>query len=113
MGTMTSRRASLSIILLIVGLVNTTNGGAAAGAAPTQNASFVLDWYPNSDHGGLFTAVSRGYFRRNHIDATVHVPSDTTAQIQLVAAGKADFGITYETDLLAARAHHVPVRSVM
>jgi putative hydroxymethylpyrimidine transport system substrate-binding protein len=44
---------------------------------------------------------------------TARVPSDTSAQIKLVAAGTADFGITYETDLLAARAHHIPVRSVM
>jgi putative hydroxymethylpyrimidine transport system substrate-binding protein len=41
------------------------------------------------------------------------VPSNTSAQIQLVAAGSADFGITYETDLLIARARHIPVRSVM
>jgi putative hydroxymethylpyrimidine transport system substrate-binding protein len=44
---------------------------------------------------------------------TAHVPSDTTAQIKLVATGNADFGISYETDLLAARVHHIPVRSVM
>jgi putative hydroxymethylpyrimidine transport system substrate-binding protein len=82
-------------------------------ATAMQSASFVLDWYPNSDHGGLFTAMARGYFRRNHIAAVAHVPSDTSAQIRLVAAGKADFGFSYETDLLAARVHHVPVQSVM
>jgi putative hydroxymethylpyrimidine transport system substrate-binding protein len=57
--------------------------------------------------------MSRGYFQRNRIAATAHVPSDTSAQIRLVAAGKADFGFSYETDLLAARAHHIPVQSVM
>jgi putative hydroxymethylpyrimidine transport system substrate-binding protein len=87
---------------------------AAARPTPaTQNASLVLDWYPNSDHGGLFTAIRQGYFRQNHINLSAYVPSDTTAQIKLVAAGRADFGISYETDLLAARAHDIPVRSVM
>lgn len=78
-----------------------------------QKASLVLDWYPNSDHGGLFTAVQRGFLRQNGIDLSAYVPSDTTAQIKLVAAGRADFGVSYETDLLAARVHHIPVQSVM
>lgn len=79
----------------------------------TQSASLVLDWYPNSDHGGLYAAIQKGFFRRDHIDITPYTPSDTSAQIKLVASGRADFGITYETDLLAARAQHIPVRSVM
>lgn len=80
---------------------------------PMQAASLVLDWYPNSDHGGLYVAMQRGYFRAHHVALKAYVPSDTSAQIPLVAAGRADFGISYETDLLAARARHIPVRSVM
>jgi putative hydroxymethylpyrimidine transport system substrate-binding protein len=79
-----------------------------------QRASLVLDWYPNSDHAGIYTAISRGYLLRHGVNlGQPHVPSDSTAQIKLVAAGKADFGITYEPDLLAARARHIPVESVM
>lgn len=87
--------------------------GCGSSTSTMQNASMVLDWYPNSDHGGLFTAIRQGYFSRRHITMTAHVPSDTSAQIKLVAAGHADFGISYETDLLAARAQGIPVRSVM
>jgi putative hydroxymethylpyrimidine transport system substrate-binding protein len=79
----------------------------------TQPASLMLDWVPNSDHGGIYTAIQQGIFRRHGIAATVRVPSANTAQIQLVAAGKVDFGVTYETDLLNARAQHIPVQSVM
>jgi putative hydroxymethylpyrimidine transport system substrate-binding protein len=79
-----------------------------------QHASLVLDWYPNSDHAGLYTAIARGFLRRRGVDlGKPHVPSDSTAQIKLVAAGSADFGITYEPDLLAARAEHIPVQAVM
>lgn len=82
-------------------------------SASIQHASLVLDWYPNSDHGGIFTAITRGFFKQHNIDLTAHVPSDTSAQIKLVAAGQADFGVTYETDLLAAQLQHIPVKSVM
>ena len=109
---------SLSVLcsLLISGFGGASTQAAVAAskpAVPVQNASLVLDWYPNSDHGGLYTAIARGFFRQHHIAMSAHVPSDTSAQIQLVAAGRADFGITYEADLLAARAKHIPVRSVM
>jgi putative hydroxymethylpyrimidine transport system substrate-binding protein len=87
--------------------------GSVSHAPAVQAASIVLDWYPNSDHGGLYTAMQRGYFARRGVIVTPRVPSDTSAQIRLVAAGKAAFGFSYETDLLAARAHGVPVQSVM
>jgi ABC-type nitrate/sulfonate/bicarbonate transport system substrate-binding protein len=87
--------------------------GSVSGAPAVQAASIVLDWYPNSDHGGLYTAMQRGYFAKRGVTVTPRVPSDTSAQIRLVAAGRAAFGFSYETDLLAARAHHVPVQSVM
>lgn len=103
-------------VLCLVGTVWFPASGKAAetGATPSlQNVSLVLDWYPNSDHAGIYTAAREGIFRRNHLAVNVHVPADTSAQIPLVAAGHADFGISYETDLLAARARHLPVQSVM
>ncbi len=107
--------AATLLALIASGCGSTTTAGPVkTGAArPTQNASLVLDWYPNSDHGGLFTAISKGIFRQHHIRMSAYVPSDTSAQIKLVAAGRTDFGISYETDLLAARARGIPVRSVM
>lgn len=102
--------ASLSALLVVLG---GCGSATPAAAPPTRPATIMLDWYPNSDHGGIYTAIARGVFKRHHISAIPRVPSSSTSQIQLVAAGKADFGISYETDLLAARARHIPVRSVM
>jgi putative hydroxymethylpyrimidine transport system substrate-binding protein len=86
---------------------------ATAAAPRTQSASLVLDWTLNSDHGGIEAAIQRGILRRAGINLHAYTPSDTSAQIPLVAAGRADFGVSYETDLLAARIQHIPVRSVM
>jgi len=90
-------------------------GALHASAAPPhqQSASLVLDWTLNSDHGGIEAAIRRGFLRRRGIDLRAYTPSDTTTQIPLVAAGRADFGISYEADLLAARIRHIPVQSVM
>jgi ABC-type nitrate/sulfonate/bicarbonate transport system substrate-binding protein len=117
---------SLSRSLAVAGVVLLVGGcgfsrGANARHAGALSPSFsrpipvtvVLDWYPNSDHGGLYTAIRRGFFTRNHIAASARTPSNSVSQIQLVAAGRAAFGISYETDVLAAKARGVPVKSVM
>jgi putative hydroxymethylpyrimidine transport system substrate-binding protein len=121
---MTKRTRRTALLLGVVALYLAGSGvgasaarsGAAASAGHARamdSASIVLDWYPNSDHGGLYTAMQRGYFAKRGVTVTPRVPSDTSAQIRLVAAGSAAFGFSYETDLLAARAHNVPVQSVM
>lgn len=105
---------SCCIILLLTLLSGCGGSAGTSFRHGVQHASLVLDWYPNADHVGIYTAMQRGYLRREGVDlGKPRVPSDSTAQIKLVAAGTADFGVTYETDLLAARAHHVPVRAVM
>ncbi len=110
-----ARTLAISIVvsLLLAGVIPRAVEAAPLTAAGAQNATLVLDWVVNSDHGGIFTAIQRGYLARKHVNLTVQVPSSSTAQIPLVAAGRADFAISYETDLLAARAAHIPVRSVM
>lgn len=82
-------------------------------AATVQRASIMLDWYPNSDHGGIYAAIRQGYFSHAGIAPEIEIPSSSTSQIALVGSGHADFGISYETDLLEARARGIPVRSVM
>ncbi|HEX6508220.1 MAG TPA: ABC transporter substrate-binding protein [Chloroflexota bacterium] len=118
-------RRDIRLVLLVAAVVIFGGCGSSTRAAKqagnlridrvpaVQAASLVLDWYPNSDHAGLYTAIQKGYFTQRGVTITARVPSDTSAQIRLVAAGRAEFGISYETDLLAARAHHIPVRSVM
>ncbi len=107
-------RALLPICTVLLLVIGCGTPAQSHTGAPAQRASLVLDWYPNSDHAGIYTAMARGYLRRHGVDlGKPRVPSDSTAQIKLVAAGTADFGITYETDLLAARAHRIPVQAVM
>lgn len=111
-------RSLLPIALLLAGcgsaqVPNPSGRPEGHPARSLQSASIMLDWLPNSDHGGIFTAIQRGYFRQNGIAPTVRVPSSSTSQISLVGSGHADFGISYEADLLAARAQHIPVQSVM
>ncbi len=65
--------------------------------------SFLLDYLPNVDHAGLYAAKARGDFRRAGLDVDVQTPSDPSAPLKLLAAGRADLAISYEPELLLAR----------
>jgi putative hydroxymethylpyrimidine transport system substrate-binding protein len=83
-----------------------------ARAADGEKVTVALDWYPNANHAGLFLAKQRGYFAAAGLQVDLYTPSDPTTVLQTVGAGKDTFGISYQTDVLLARAQGVPVVSV-
>lgn len=86
--------------------------GPVGGSPADDPVSVVLDWYPWSNHAGLFLAQQKGYFKNQKLKVTVNVPSSTDDVLKLVGTGHDDFGISYETDVLLAREQGIPVRSV-
>lgn len=77
-----------------------------------NTVSLALDWYPNSNHTGIFYAKDKGYFSDKNLEVEVYTPSDPTTILQTVAAGRDQFGISYQPDLLLARNEGVPVVAV-
>ena len=78
-----------------------------------DTVSVALDWYPNANHAGLYLAQERGYYAEEGLAPEFYTPSDPTTVLQTVGAGRDDFGISYQTDILLARAAGVPVVSVL
>jgi putative hydroxymethylpyrimidine transport system substrate-binding protein len=93
-------------------------GGSGSPAAADGNgralpqATLILDWFPNADHAGVYAAIDRGFFREAGIVVRPQVPSDTAAALKEVAQGKAPFAISYEPEVLLARAEGIPVVAV-
>ena len=89
---------------------------AAAGfrspARAAEAVSIALDWYPNANHAGLFWAQSEGLFQAAGLDVSLDTPADPTSVLQTVAAGRDTFGISYQPDVLLARAQEVPVLAI-
>jgi putative hydroxymethylpyrimidine transport system substrate-binding protein len=82
-------------------------------AQEPERISVALDWYPNANHAGLFLALERGYYAAEGLVPDFYTPSDPTTVLQTVGAGRDAFGISYQTDVLLARAAGVPVVSVL
>ncbi len=82
-------------------------------AQDLKKITLALDWYPNANHAGLFLAQERGYFADAGLEVELYTPSDPTVVLQTVAAGRDDYGISYQTDVLLARGEKLPVVSVV
>lgn len=74
--------------------------------------TLALDFYVNPDHAGIFVALDNGYFRDAGLDVQTQTPSDPSAPIKEVAAGRADLAISYEPEVLLAHDQGLPVKAV-
>ncbi|HEV2528925.1 MAG TPA: ABC transporter substrate-binding protein [Thermomicrobiales bacterium] len=98
--------------------------GAAALAAPAlmprrparaqdaERISLALDWYANANHAGIYLAEAQGLYAAEGVVPEIYVPADPSIVLATVGAGQDDFGISYQTEVLLARAQGVPVVSV-
>lgn len=107
--------------MLLAAVVLTTLALAACGekkesivpaGGSGQPVSLMLDWFPNADHVGVYQALADGAFREAGLDVHVEIPSDPAAPLQLLAAGRVDFAISYEPEVMLARQQGQPLVSV-
>ena len=100
-------------VLLVLGLAGCgERKEPAAGARPPERVDLVLDFFPNADHAGLYAAIGTGEFKAAWLDVRPRTPSDPAAPLKLVAAGRADLAISYEPELLLARAKGAKLVSI-
>lgn len=80
--------------------------------SPSQAAdklSVVLDWFVNPDHGPLVVARDHGFFAAQGLDVTLIAPADPNDPPKLVAARKADLGLSYQPQLHLQVAQGLPL----
>lgn len=76
-----------------------------------KKVTVVLDWTPNTNHTGLYVAKEKGFFKKQGLDVDIIKPGNTGAD-QLVATGKAEFGVGYQEGITQARVQGVPLVSI-
>lgn len=86
--------------------------GTAGPQKPLTQVSVALDWYPWSNHVGLYMAQDNGYYKDVGLDVKIYVPSNPDDVLKLVGSGKDSFGISYEADVLLARSEGIGVKSI-
>ena len=102
-------RYLLLLPLLLFALV-----AASACAAEEEKTTVrvALDWFPWSNHSGLFIAKEKGYFEEEGLEVTIYTPDDPATVLLTVGAGQDEFGLSYQTEVLLAMQQQVPVVSI-
>ncbi|WP_430482050.1 ABC transporter substrate-binding protein [Rossellomorea marisflavi] len=102
-------RKWLMVVSAILLLTACSSGGTEK--EKLKKVSVVLDWTPNTNHTGLYVAKEKGYFEKQGLDVDIIMPGEAGAD-QLVASGKADFGVGYQEGVTQARVQDVPIVSI-
>jgi putative hydroxymethylpyrimidine transport system substrate-binding protein len=101
-----------SVAVLALGLVACGEKEEQPSAGTPETFDLALDFFVNPDHVGLYQALDRGYFEDAGLDIKPRVPSDPSAPIKEVAAGRVDMAISYEPEVLLARDEGLDVVAV-
>lgn len=98
--------ASVAALTLFTGC--SKNNVSDSGNEDLQKVTLILDWTPNTNHTGFYVAKEKGYYKELGLDVEIIQPSEGSS-LQLLAAGKGDFAVSYQEDLTYARTSDSPL----
>ncbi len=107
------RLPAIALAVLTLALTLAACGAKSEeGGSERESFSLTLDFYPNPDHAGIYTAQKLGYFEEAGLDVSIAAPSDPAAPVKQVAAGDTDLAITYEPEVALAREQGLDVVAI-
>ncbi|HWF34445.1 MAG TPA: ABC transporter substrate-binding protein [Solirubrobacteraceae bacterium] len=92
--------AALAAAVALAACGEIQNHTTAAKALPV---TLMLDYFPNADHVGIYQALAEGDFSHAGLNVHVESPSDPSAPLKDLLAGRADVAVSYEPELMLAR----------
>lgn len=96
------------LVLLIAMLLPYSYGCRASRAEGLKEVTVFLDWVPNTNHTGIFVAQALDYYMEEGLDVEIIQPSEG-GSADLVAAGRGQFGISYQEQVTYARTSDEPL----
>ncbi len=101
--------AAATIVLAACGSDDSDDSGSGGGSGSGADASFgsvkvQLSWIKNSEFAGEFLADDKGYYKEAGFDG-VDLLAGPVAQEEIVATGKAEFGLSNAVSTAAAVAN--------
>ncbi|PAD33016.1 ABC transporter substrate-binding protein [Paenibacillus sp. 7523-1] len=111
--------SAASLILLLLSACSNSSAlesaAQAGGEAGTdlKKVKLIEGWYAKGEDGGYFAALQQNFYKDKGIDMTIQPGGPEVSTMQLVAAGKAEFGISYADEILKAREQGIPVVGIL
>ena len=111
--TRTSLTALILAGLLVAALAaacGDDDDGDGNGGDPVA-VTVMLDWTPNTNHAGIYVAQAQGWYEEAGLDVDIVEPGSGGVE-QVVAAGRAEFGISVQESVIPAREQDIGVVSI-
>jgi NitT/TauT family transport system substrate-binding protein len=99
----------LSLLLIAVAGCHSHSPAQQGGLTPVR---LQLDWYPQPEHGGFYTALLRGYYKAEGLDVTILPLPQYGSVARQVASGQAEFGLGSSDQILEWNSNGLPLIAV-
>ncbi|CAN5605250.1 ABC transporter substrate-binding protein [soil metagenome] len=86
----------ITMLLLMVASLTSTSSAA-------EKLKLVLNWVPEPEFGGIYSAQQIGAFQKNGLDVEIQTGGAGTPTWQLVATGKAAYAVASADEVVIAR----------
>ena len=93
---------------------DSSSRGSTAGSAPggtPQTVKIALDYSPNVNYLGIYTAIAKGEFAKRGITPEI-IPYANTPAETLIRSGKTDLAISYPPDVIINRSQGLKYTAV-
>ena len=103
------RIAAVALLAATFAVSGCRSHQSANGLTPV---SLQLDWYPQPEHGGFYTAQLQGFYKAEGLDVTLMPLPQYGSAAQIVASGKADLGLGSSDQILEWDSNGLPLVAV-
>ncbi|WP_332691713.1 ABC transporter substrate-binding protein [Halalkalibacter lacteus] len=93
----------LLVVSVLVVMFLAACGGEESSGESTESVKLVLNWFPKSQHGGVYAAQEEGIFAEHGLDVELETGGPQVSSIQIVASGNAEFGLAHADQIVIAR----------
>ncbi len=101
-----------ALLLLICAIVPGCRSHEAASTNGLTPMRLQLDWYPQPEHGGFYTAQLLGYYKAEGLDVTLLPLPQYESAATMVTSGKADIGLASSDQILEWDSNGLPVMAI-
>ena len=108
-----ARTIALGVLAVLAAMQIT--GCRSRQSAPESGLTPVrlqLDWYPQPEHGGFYTAQMLGYYKQEGLDVSIMPMPEYGSTAQLVSTGRADIGLGSSDQILEWDSNGLPLIAV-
>lgn len=104
----------LALSIMLISACGNNESASTSGGEGTKltKVTSVSNWFAQAEHGGLYAAKDQGFYEEAGLDMTLTPGGPQVSATQIVASGKAQFGMAQADEILLARQNNIPLVAV-